>query len=75
MMQKFKDNISLIFNTIMLTLLPLVDIIHTALPELQQYLTSTTYKFVGLIVVVTNIFIHLRTKVKPDDSISKVPKE
>lgn len=49
------------FNTTMLTLLPIVEIAKEALPELQQYVTPTAYKYVGLFVVVVNILLRFRT--------------
>lgn len=49
------------FNAVMLAALPVVEIAKDALPELQQYLTPTVYKYVGLAVVVVNIGLRFRT--------------
>jgi hypothetical protein len=49
------------FNFLMLAALPAVEYAKEVLPELAGYLAPDTYRAVGLIVVVVNIALRLRT--------------
>lgn len=49
------------FNTVLLVLLPIVEIAKETLPELEEFLTPGVYRTIGLVVVVANILLRFRT--------------
>lgn len=48
-------------NSALLALFPVLMYAQEVLPQLQMYLSETTYKSVGLIVVILNIALRFRT--------------
>lgn len=54
------------FNGLLLTALPyaedIIGFIRQALPELQAYLPDNWYKVMGVVVVVVNLLLRLKTK-------------
>lgn len=49
------------FNSVMIFLWSLFEVTKEFLPELQQYLPENVYKWVGLIVVIINIYLRTKT--------------
>jgi len=49
------------FNGVLLAAFPVFQSAHDYLPELQQYLPSDVYKWVGLAVVMVNIMLRFKT--------------
>jgi hypothetical protein len=49
------------FNGLMLAALPVLEYAKESLPQLADYLAPDTYRAVGLVVVVANIALRLRT--------------
>lgn len=61
-LKKFHHNGIVWFNTLMLSMLPLYEVISANLISLQPYLGDSTYKYVGLAVVIFNIVLHYTKK-------------
>jgi hypothetical protein len=49
------------FNTLLLAGLPAFELMHDYMPELQSYLPDNVYKWMGIVVVVGNIALRMRT--------------
>jgi hypothetical protein len=49
------------FNGLMLAALPLAEYARDSLPQLTDYLSPSTYRTIGLAVVVVNIVLRFRT--------------
>ena len=56
-----RKSLTIWFNTLLLAALPVFEIAHSYLPELQTYLPDNVYKWMGIIVVVGNIALRFRT--------------
>lgn len=50
------------FNSVMVFMWAFLEIANDTLPVLQQYLPEGIYKWVGLIVVIANIYLRTKTK-------------
>lgn len=49
------------FNMVAITLLPVFEIFKDELPSLQMYMTPDNYKLAGLILAISNIILRFRT--------------
>lgn len=49
------------FNSVVLALVPIIDILKDSLPQLQEYIDATTYKLIGLAVLLVNIGLRIKT--------------
>lgn len=49
------------FNSLVLAAIPLVDYVHSNFQELQPYMSESTFKVVGIVVVVANIALRFKT--------------
>lgn len=56
-----KKSLTIWFNGLLLAALPVFELTHDYLPELQTYLPDNVYKWMGIIVVVGNIALRFRT--------------
>lgn len=56
-----KKSVTIWFNCILLAVLPVFEIAHQHLPEIQNYLPDNVYKLMGIIVVVCNILLRIKT--------------
>jgi len=57
----FRKSKTVMFNSVLLTALPVFEAIREFMPELQSYLPDSIYKIMGLIVVVANIYLRTKT--------------
>lgn len=48
-------------NVLVITLLPIYEVLKSELPSLQVYMTPETYKWAGLVLAVTNIALRFKT--------------
>jgi hypothetical protein len=60
-MKGMRRSLTIWFNGLMLAALPVVEYAKDSLPQLGEYLSPTTYKVVGLVVVLANILLRFRT--------------
>lgn len=67
-MQSFLDKVrgawrskTVWFNAALLGMLPLIDLLSGALPQLQMFLTDESYRRVGIVTVVGNIVLRFLT--------------
>ena len=56
-----RKSLTIWFNSLLLAGLPVFELAHDYLPELQSYLPDNVYKWMGIIVVVGNIALRFRT--------------
>lgn len=56
-----KRSLTIWFNALLLAALPVFEITHSYLPELQAYLPDNVYKWMGIFVVVGNIALRFKT--------------
>ena len=56
-----KKSKTIMFNSVLLVALPVFEVAHEFMPELQAYLPENIYKIVGVIVVVANIYLRTKT--------------
>jgi hypothetical protein len=56
-----KSSWTIWLNSIFLAVFPVLMYAQEMLPQLQMFLTDTTYKAVGLVVVILNILLRFRT--------------
>ena len=49
------------FNSLCLAVVPVIDILKDSLPQLQEYIDATTYKLLGLTVLLVNIGLRIKT--------------
>lgn len=56
-----KKSKTMMFNSFLLTALPIFEAVREFMPELQSYLPESIYKIMGLVVVVGNIYLRTKT--------------
>jgi len=49
------------FNGILLSIIGLLDLFHSSLGEISQYVPDSLYKKIGLIVLIANILLRFKT--------------
>lgn len=54
-------SVTIWLNGLFLAAFPLVQMAHDSLPEVAQYLSPATYRWIGLAVVVLNIALRFKT--------------
>lgn len=56
-----RKSLTIWFNSLLLAGLPAFELAHDYMPELQDYLPDNVYKWMGIVVVVGNIMLRVRT--------------
>lgn len=56
-----RKSLTIWFNGVLLAALPVLDYAKDSLPQLTDFLSPSTYKTIGLIVVAVNIVLRFRT--------------
>lgn len=59
--KKMHKSLTMWFNGIVLTVMPIVEISKESLPQLQEFLGVETYKVMGLSIIVVNMLLRFKT--------------
>lgn len=72
-LKAMRSSVTVWLNGVLLAALPVFDLLRDQLPAMQEYVPANVYRYMGLTVVILNIVLASRRRVKAQAANDKDP--